>query len=149
MFQKMDSQLLYAMCDHLKPVLYTENSTILCEGDPVNEMLFVMRGKLSTITTNGGRTGFFNETYLQAGDFCGDELLTWVLESKSSSNLPISTRTVNAITEVEAFGLKSDELKTVASQFFHRLHSKQLQYTFRQASKQKQKQKIKTFSCLL
>ena len=137
MFQTMDSQLLYAMCDHLKPVLYTENSTILCEGDPVDEMLFIMRGNLSTITTNGGRTGFFNETYLKAGDFCGDELLTWVLESKSSSNPPISTRTVKAITEVEAFGLKSNDLKAVASQFFHRLHSKQLQYTFRQASKKK------------
>lgn len=144
MFEKMDSQLLDALCDHLKPVLYTENSTILREGDPVDEIFFIMRGKLSTITTNGGRTGFFNETHLKAGDFCGDELLTWALESKSSSNLPISTRTVKAITEVEAFGLMSNDLITVASQFFHRLHSKQLQYTFRQASKQKQKIPLST-----
>ncbi|KAL6322176.1 hypothetical protein AAG906_005119 [Vitis piasezkii] len=136
MFEKMDSQLLDALCDHLKPVLYTENSTILREGDPVDEIFFIMRGKLSTITTNGGRTGFFNETYLKAGDFCGDELLTWALESKSSSNLPISTRTVRAITEVEAFGLMSNDLITVASQFFYRLHSKQLQYTFRFYSQQ-------------
>lgn len=136
MFEKMDSQLLDALCDHLKPVLYTENSTILREGDPVDEIFFIMRGKLSTITTNGGRTGFFNETHLKAGDFCGDELLTWALESKSSSNLPISTRTVKAITEVEAFGLMSNDLITVASQFFYRLHSKQLQYTFRFYSQQ-------------
>jgi len=60
MFEKMDEQLLDAMCDLLKPVLYTEKSSIVREGDPVDEMLFIMRGKLLTMTTNGGRTGFFN-----------------------------------------------------------------------------------------
>ncbi|KAK8358109.1 hypothetical protein V6Z11_A05G462600 [Gossypium hirsutum] len=130
MFEKMDEQLLDAMCDRLKPVLYTEESYIVREGDPVDEMLFIMRGKLLTVTTNGGRTGFFNSEYLGAGDFCGEELLTWALDPHSSSNLPISTRTVRALTEVEAFALMADDLKFVASQF-RRLHSKQLRHTFR------------------
>ncbi|XP_057950420.1 LOW QUALITY PROTEIN: cyclic nucleotide-gated ion channel 1 [Malania oleifera] len=134
-FEKMDDQLLDAMCDGLKPVLYTEDSFIAREGDPVDEMLFVMRGKLLTVTTNGGRTGFFNSDYLKAGDFCGEELLTWALDPHSSSNLPISTRTVQALTEVEAFALKADDLKFVASQF-RRLHSKQLRHTFRFYSQQ-------------
>ncbi|KAL4339221.1 hypothetical protein GQ457_08G033650 [Hibiscus cannabinus] len=135
MFEKMDEQLLDAMCDRLKPVLYTEDSYIVREGDPVDEMLFIMRGKLLTITTNGGRTGFFNSEYLGAGDFCGEELLTWALDPHSSSNLPISTRTVRALTEVEAFALMADDLKFVASQF-RRLHSKQLRHTFRFYSQQ-------------
>ncbi|XP_024438187.1 cyclic nucleotide-gated ion channel 1 isoform X2 [Populus trichocarpa] len=135
MFEKMDEQLLDALCDRLKPVLYTEESYIVREGDPVDEMLFVMRGKLLTITTNGGRTGFFNSEYLKAGDFCGEELLTWALDPQSSSNLPISTRTVRTITEVEAFALMADDLKFVASQF-RRLHSKQLRHTFRFYSQQ-------------
>ncbi|XP_041009948.1 cyclic nucleotide-gated ion channel 1-like [Juglans microcarpa x Juglans regia] len=135
MFEKMDEQLLDAMCDRLKPVLYTEKSYIVREGDPVDEMLFIMRGKLLTMTTNGGRTGFFNSEYLKAGDFCGEELLTWALDPQSSSNLPISTRTVRALTEVEAFALKADDLKFVASQF-RRLHSKQLRHTFRFYSQQ-------------
>jgi len=135
MFEKMDEQLLDAMCDLLKPVLYTEKSSIVREGDPVDEMLFIMRGKLLTMTTNGGRTGFFNSEYLKAGDFCGEELLTWALDPHSSSNLPISTRTVEALTEVEAFALKADDLKFVASQF-RRLHSKQLRHTFRFYSQQ-------------
>ncbi|XP_062149032.1 cyclic nucleotide-gated ion channel 1-like [Alnus glutinosa] len=135
MFEKMDEQLLDAMCDLLKPVLYTEKSCIVREGDPVDEMLFIMRGKLLTMTTNGGRTGFFNSEYLKAGDFCGEELLTWALDPHSSSNLPISTRTVQALTEVEAFALKADDLKFVASQF-RRLHSKQLRHTFRFYSQQ-------------
>ncbi|KAF4399125.1 hypothetical protein CsatB_002639 [Cannabis sativa] len=135
MFEKMDEQLLDAMCDRLKPVLYTEDSYIVREGDPVDEMLFIMRGRLLTVTTNGGRTGFFNSEYLKAGDFCGEELLTWALDPHSSSNLPISTRTVQALTEVEAFALKADDLKFVASQF-RRLHSKQLRHTFRFYSQQ-------------
>ncbi|XP_051138216.1 cyclic nucleotide-gated ion channel 1 [Andrographis paniculata] len=135
MFEKMDDRLLDAMCDRLKPVLYTEESYIVREGDPVDEMLFIMRGKLLTVTTNGGRTGFFNSEQLKAGDFCGEELLTWALDPHSSSNLPISTRTVQALSEVEAFALVADDLKFVASQF-RRLHSKQLRHTFRFYSQQ-------------
>nr|AWN82505.1 cyclic nucleotide-gated channel 4 [Nicotiana tabacum] len=135
MFEKMDEQLLDALCDRLRPVLYTENSFIVREGDPVDEMLFIMRGKLLTVTTNGGRTGFFNSDYLKAGDFCGEELLTWALDPHLSNNLPISTRTVQALSEVEAFALVADDLKFVASQF-RRLHSKQLRHTFRFYSQQ-------------
>ncbi|XP_023636470.1 putative cyclic nucleotide-gated ion channel 13 isoform X2 [Capsella rubella] len=130
LFEIMDEQLLDAVCDKLKPVLYTENSYAIREGDPVEEMLFVMRGKLMSATTNGGRTGFFNAVYLKASDFCGEDLLTWALDPQSSSHFPISTRTVQALTEVEAFALAADDLKLVASQF-RRLHSKQLQHTFR------------------
>ncbi|CAA6671564.1 unnamed protein product [Spirodela intermedia] len=130
MFEKMDDQLMDAMCDRLKPVLYTGSSLIVREGDPVDEMLFIMRGTLESATTNGGRTGFFNADFLKGGDFCGEELLTWALDPNSSSNLPSSTRTVKALTEVEAFALVADDLKFVASQF-RRLHSKQLRHTFR------------------
>ncbi|KAF9597301.1 hypothetical protein IFM89_017085 [Coptis chinensis] len=49
MFEKMDEQLLDAMCDRLKPAFYTEESYIVREGDPVDEMLFIMRGKLLTV----------------------------------------------------------------------------------------------------
>ena len=135
MFASMDEQLLDAMCDRLKPVLYTEKSCIVREGDPVDEMLFVMRGKILTMNTNGGRTGFFNSVTLKAGDFCGEELLTWALVPNSSSSLPISTRTVQAVSDVEAFALMAEDLKFVASQF-RRLHSKQLQHTFRYHSEQ-------------
>ncbi|KAK2993856.1 hypothetical protein RJ640_003968, partial [Escallonia rubra] len=135
MFEIMDQQLLDGMCDRLKPVLYTEKSSIVREGDPVDEMLFVMRGTLLTVTTNGGRTGFFNAVHLKAGDFCGEELLTWALDPNSSSSLPTSTRTVQAVTDVEAFALMANDLKFVASQF-RRLHNRQIQHTFRQVLKQ-------------
>ncbi|KAB1219609.1 Cyclic nucleotide-gated ion channel 1 [Morella rubra] len=130
MFEKMDHQLWDPLFDCLKPVLYTVKSYIVREGDPVDEMLFIMRGDLATMTTNGGITGFFNCANLKAGDFCGEELLTWALDPQSSTKFPISTRTVVAQTEVEAFALLAEDLKTVASHF-RKLHSKELQHTFR------------------
>ncbi|KAJ4842858.1 hypothetical protein Tsubulata_031870, partial [Turnera subulata] len=99
MFEKMDEKILDAVCDRLKPALFTKDSYIVREGDPVDEMLFIMRGNLVSATTNGGKTGFFNAATLKAGDFCGEGLLTWALDPQSSPNLPISTRTVQALTE--------------------------------------------------
>nr|XP_043624656.1 probable cyclic nucleotide-gated ion channel 5 [Erigeron canadensis] len=135
LFENMDERLLDAICERLKPCLYTDHTYIVREGDPVDEMLFIIRGRLESVTTDGGRTGFFNRSLLKEGDFCGEELLTWALDPKSGANLPSSTRTVKALREVEAFALPADELKFVAGQF-RRLHSRQVQHTFRFYSQQ-------------
>lgn len=127
--------MLDAICERLKPVLFTDGTRLVREGDPVNEMLFIIRGHLDSYTTDGGRTGFFNSSRLGPGDFCGEELLTWALDPRPSIILPSSTRTVNAITEVEAFALVSEDVKFVASQF-RKLHSKQMRHTFRYHSHQ-------------
>ncbi|KAF5464383.1 hypothetical protein F2P56_014462 [Juglans regia] len=134
MLEKIDQQLWDPLFDRLKPVLYTKDSNIVREGDPVDEMLFIMRGNLATFTTNGGITGFFNTDKLKAGDFCGEELLTWALYDRSSTTIfPLSTRTVVAKTEVQAFALMAEDLKIVASQF---RNSKELQHTFKFYSQQ-------------
>ncbi|CAL9106241.1 unnamed protein product [Musa textilis] len=135
LFENMDERLLDAICERLKPTLFTENTYILREGDPVDEMVFIIRGRLESITTDGGRSGFFNRSFLKERDFCGEELLTWALDPRSGGNLPTSTRTVKALKEVEAFALNADELKFVAGQF-RRLHSRQVQHTFRFYSQQ-------------
>lgn len=129
-FSQMDDQLLDAICERLVSSLCTKGTYIVREGDPVTEMLFIIRGKLESSTTNGGRTGFFNSITLKPGDFCGEELLGWALVPRPTTNLPSSTRTVKALIEVEAFALQAEDLKFVASQF-RRLHSKKLQHTFR------------------
>ncbi|XP_022731724.1 cyclic nucleotide-gated ion channel 17-like isoform X2 [Durio zibethinus] len=129
-FSQMDDQLLDAICERLVSSLSTEGTYLVREGDPVTEMLFIVRGRLDSSTTNGGRTGFFNSIVLRPGDFCGEELLAWALLPKSTMNLPSSTRTVRALVEVEAFALHAEDLKFVANQF-RRLHSKKLQHTFR------------------
>ncbi|XP_048225574.1 protein CNGC15c-like isoform X2 [Ricinus communis] len=132
LFNMMDEQMLDAICERLKPCLYDQGTCLDREGDPVNEMLFIIRGHLDSYTTNGGRADFFNSCLIVPGDFCGEELLTWALDPRSSSNvtLPSSTRTAIAITDVEAFALMAEDLKFVASQF-RRLNSKQLRHVFR------------------
>ncbi|RRT83279.1 hypothetical protein BHE74_00012168 [Ensete ventricosum] len=129
-FSQMDDQLLDAICERLVSSLSTKDTYIVREGDPVNEMLFIIRGQLESSTTNGGRSGFFNSITLRPGDFCGEELLTWALMPNPSMNFPSSTRTVRALSEVEAFALRAEDLKFVANQF-KRLHSKKLQHAFR------------------
>ncbi|XP_022980030.1 cyclic nucleotide-gated ion channel 1-like isoform X1 [Cucurbita maxima] len=130
LFSGMDKQLLDAMCEYLKPVLFTEKSFILQEGDPIDMMLFIMKGKLATIITYGWKNDTFSAV-LNAGDFCGEELVQWARDPTSTS-LPISSRTVKSLTEVEAFALKANELKSVTSQFhFQRLNSKQFQLSVR------------------
>ncbi|XP_074307833.1 protein CNGC15b-like [Silene latifolia] len=130
LFDQMDERMLDAICERLKPALCTEETFLVREGDPVNEMLFIIRGNLDSYTTNGGRTGFFNSCRIGPGDFCGEELLTWALDPRPSVILPSSTRTVKALSEVEAFALRAEDLKFVAAQF-RRLHSKQLRHKFR------------------
>lgn len=131
----MDDQLLDAICERLTSSLSTQGSYIVREGDPVDEMLFIIRGQMESSTTNGGRSGFYNSITLRPGDFCGEELLTWALVPNSSLNLPSSTRTVKTLTEVEAFALRAEDLKFVAMQF-KRLHSMKLQHAFRYYSHQ-------------
>ncbi|XP_010920462.1 protein CNGC15b [Elaeis guineensis] len=130
LFDQMDDRMLDAICERLKPALYTHGTYLVHELDPVNEMLFIIRGYLDSYTTNGGRTGFFNCCRIGPSEFCGEELLTWALDPRPAAFLPSSTRTVQAVSEVEAFALVADDLKFVASQF-RRLHSKQLRHTFR------------------
>lgn len=131
----MDGQLLDAICERLVSSLSIQGTYIFQEGDPLDEMLFIIRGKLESSTTDGGRSGFFNSITLESGHFCGEELLTWALMPNPSINLPTSTRTVRALTEVEAFALRAEDLKFVAGQF-KRLHSKRLQHAFRYYSHQ-------------
>ncbi|WMV21894.1 hypothetical protein MTR67_015279 [Solanum verrucosum] len=135
LFENMDERMLDAICERLKPSLCTERTYIVREGDPVGEMMFIIRGRLESVTTDGGRSGFFNRGILKENDFCGEELLTWALDPKSGSNLPPSTRTVKALTEVEAFALEAEEVKYITSQF-RRLQSRQVQHTFRFYSQQ-------------
>lgn len=130
LFAQMDERMLDVICERLKPGLCTPGTCLVREGDPVSEMLFIVRGHLDSYTTNGGRTGFFNSGRIGPTDFCGEELLTWALDPRPGVILPSSTRTVMALTEVEAFALIADDLKFVASQF-RRLHSKQLRHTLR------------------
>ncbi|KAK0596557.1 hypothetical protein LWI29_016775 [Acer saccharum] len=112
-FGSLPVQQLKAMCERLKPVLYPTQTCIVGEGDPVDEMFFIMSGTLSSTRSDGRDINFSAPLYLD--EFCGEELSTWV--QSSSDQLPISTRTIKTHTEVEAFALMANDLKDVFNQF--------------------------------
>ncbi|GLU11834.1 hypothetical protein SLE2022_285540 [Rubroshorea leprosula] len=131
LFEQMDERMLDAICERLRPALCTEGTFLVREGDLVNVVLFIVRGYLNSYATNSGDISrFSNPCLIGPGNFCGEELLTWALETDPSIILPSSTRTIKAIAEVEGFALRAEDLKFVVSQF-RKKHSKQLRHNFR------------------
>ncbi|XP_031262125.1 cyclic nucleotide-gated ion channel 1-like [Pistacia vera] len=130
-FKKLNETTLDALCDCVKPAFYIERTHIIREGDPIEEMLFIVHGKLWTYTSKAKTTASASASestehckenknknckikdHLKDGDFCGEEFIAWALDEPSSSNLPMSTRTIQALTKVEAFALVADDLKNV------------------------------------
>ncbi|KAB1206242.1 Cyclic nucleotide-gated ion channel 1 [Morella rubra] len=119
--------LLKSICDALRPRYGNENSFIIREGEPLDEMLLLNRGIICTYTTDQkNQTGC-----LKPGDFFGAELLDWLLESLSSShpsNLRFSKMNLKCLTQVEAFSLKARDLKNIESR--HRMKIAKLRVLF-------------------
>ncbi|KAL9409861.1 hypothetical protein AB3S75_048148 [Citrus x aurantiifolia] len=118
-FESWSEKSLGFLCEFLKPVFFTERTRIIREGDPIDEMLFVLKGNLWTYTSRNVATTSSNssrcrENRLKDGDFFGEELVAWA-QNEHSSNLPISARTIQALSEVEAFVLMANDLKHVLS----------------------------------
>ncbi|XP_010506649.1 PREDICTED: probable cyclic nucleotide-gated ion channel 12 [Camelina sativa] len=119
----IDGWLLEAVCDRVKSVFYSAHSYIVREGDPVEEMLIVTRGKLRSTTGPHGLGGHYICCNLKAGDICGELLF-------NGSRLPTSTRTIMTLTQVEGFVLLPDDVKFVASHL-NLFQRQKLKQTFR------------------
>ncbi|KAL9261845.1 CNGC15c-like protein, partial [Drosera capensis] len=130
LLDQLDDQILGAICERLKPVLYTQGMYLLYEGDRVHEMLFIIRGHIYSYTTDGGRTGFFNSSILGPKDMCGEELLMWVLDKRQVDILPSSTRTLKAWTDIEGFSIAAEDLRFIGLQL-RRMHSREVRHKLR------------------
>ncbi|XP_022141162.1 cyclic nucleotide-gated ion channel 1-like isoform X2 [Momordica charantia] len=119
LFQNTDEKFLDAVYGYLKPTLYIEHNFIVREGEPLDEMIFIIHGKL-WIYSNSNRDGETSSSSgsLEKGDFFGEDLLEWVLKDPLLSTVPISTKTVSTHTKVEAFVLSANDLKHVVSKFW-------------------------------
>ncbi|KAI9162124.1 hypothetical protein LWI28_024084 [Acer negundo] len=151
-FRRLSDTSLLHLCYCVKPVVYAERTCIVREGDPINEMLFVLHGKLWSFSSAASSTNNVSlhdrrKEILKDGDFWGEELLNWVQDEchKSSSSLSskilislhlkkkkklISHTTVEALTKVEAFVLRIDDLKKLFNE-----KAKILQSWFRKRKK--------------
>lgn len=121
MFRNMNEQVQEAICERLKPVIYTEGCYIFQEGQPVEMMLFIKQGtawSYTTSSTNGATRSSSVIKYLKGGDVCGEELLNCISRLAAFSDFPISTKVVKAQTRVKGFALRADDLKSVFSKFW-------------------------------
>ncbi|KAF7080571.1 hypothetical protein CFC21_084627 [Triticum aestivum] len=138
LFTLMDWPILDAICDKLRQNLYISGSDILYQGGPVDKMIFIVRGKLESISADGSRAP------LQDGDVCGEELLTWYLEHSSTNKdggksrfhgmRLVAIRTVRCLTNVEAFVLRASDLEQVTGQFARFLRNPRVQGAIRYES---------------
>ncbi|TXG71181.1 hypothetical protein EZV62_006116 [Acer yangbiense] len=120
-FRSWSEELLDELCDCAKPVSYAEHAEIVRRGSSIDEMLFLVQGKLRTYSLTRVDTGSAASpprfetsiNHLEDDGFCGEELVAWFQADLYSSNLPTSTRTIQTIKKVDVFSLMSYDLQNV------------------------------------
>ncbi|CAI9756883.1 unnamed protein product [Fraxinus pennsylvanica] len=115
LFQHMDNLVLENICDRVKSLIFTKGETISREGDPVQRMLFIVRGHLQSSQVL--RDGVMSCCMLGPGNFSGDELLSWCLRRPFVERLPPSSSTLTTLETTEAFGLEAEDVKYVTQHF--------------------------------
>ncbi|XP_050156358.1 cyclic nucleotide-gated ion channel 1-like [Malus sylvestris] len=114
----MNQKVLTLICDYLKPVTYSENTFVFRMGDPLDCMLFIIKGTMWTYASSsdshaGQGISSMSIKSLGKGNFYGEELLDWA--SNCFTEVPVSSKHVKTRTKVEAFVLMSQDLETVVS----------------------------------
>ncbi|KAJ8534475.1 hypothetical protein K7X08_016203 [Anisodus acutangulus] len=115
LFQHMDNLVLENICERVKSLIFTKGETITREGDPVQRMLFIVRGHLQS--SQYLRDGVKSCCMLGPGNFSGDELLSWCLRRPFVERLPPSSSTLVTLETTEAFGLEAEDVKYVTQHF--------------------------------
>ncbi|EAY98597.1 hypothetical protein OsI_20512 [Oryza sativa Indica Group] len=115
LFHHMDDLVLENICDRVKSLIFPKGEIIVREGDPVQRMLFIVRGHLqcSQVMRNGATSW----CTLGPGNFSGDELLSWCMRRPFMERLPASSSTLVTAESTEAFGLEAGDVKYVTQHF--------------------------------
>ncbi|GMH24975.1 hypothetical protein Nepgr_026818 [Nepenthes gracilis] len=115
LFQHMDDLVLENICDRGKSLIFTKGETITREGDPVQRMIFVVRGHIESSQLL--RDGVKSCCMLGPGNFSGDELLSWCLRRPFIQRLPPASSTLVTLETTEAFGLEAADVKYITQHF--------------------------------
>lgn len=140
LFTFMEDQVLDAICQRLRQSLYISGSVVLRKNYPIEKMHFFIKGNLQRKDENG------NIQPLQNG-FCGEELLTWCLETEAQNrggrrarHRPVmgshatSSTTVTCLGSVEAFSLSAVDLREVTRLYSNFLRNAKVQGALRYES---------------
>lgn len=138
LFTFMEEQVLDAICERLRQSLYIQGSVILRRKYPIEKIHFFIKGKLQSEGEDG------NVQPLESA-VCGQELLTWCLDSKQTSGRrarhrlgmgqhAISSTTVKCLGNVEAFSLSAQDLEEVTTLYSRFLRNAKVQGAIRYES---------------
>ncbi|KAK3026216.1 hypothetical protein RJ639_040501 [Escallonia herrerae] len=129
LFHNLDDVILDNICDRVKPLIYSKGEKVFREGDPVQQMVFVVRGRIQR--SQKLSRGFLATSTLEPGGFLGDELLSWCLRRPFTEQFPASTATFTCVKTTEAFVLEADHLVNITNNFRYNFVNEKLKQTLR------------------
>lgn len=129
LFHCLDDLILDNICDRVKPLIYCKDEKIMREGDPVQRMVFIVRGRMKSNQILS--KGVVATNVLEPGSFIGDELLSWCLRRPFIHRLPASSATFVCLESTEAFGLDAYDLRYITEHFRYKFANDNLKRTLR------------------
>lgn len=129
LFHNLDNLILDNICDRIKPLVFSKDEKIIREGDPVQRMVFILRGRVKS--SQNLSKGVVATSILDPGGYLGDELLSWCLRRPFINRLPASSATFTCVEPTEAFGLDANHLRYVTDHFRYKFANERLKRTAR------------------
>ncbi|URE35046.1 26S proteasome non-ATPase regulatory subunit [Musa troglodytarum] len=129
LFHNLDDLILDNICERVKPHVFSKGEKVIREGDPVQRMVFVVRGHLKSSQCLS--KGTVATCMLGPGNFLGDELLSWCLRRPFVDRLPASSATFECVEPAEAFGLDAPDLRYITEHFRYKFANERLKRTAR------------------
>ncbi|KAL9227004.1 hypothetical protein vseg_002753 [Gypsophila vaccaria] len=129
LFHCLDDLILDNICDRVKPLIYCKDEKILREGDPVQRMVFIVRGRIKS--NQNLSKGMVATDILEPGSFLGDELISWCLRRPFIHRLPASSATFVCLESTDAFGLDAYDLRYITDHFRYKFANDTLKRTLR------------------
>lgn len=114
---------------HISFCFGTKWKQIIREGDPVQRVVFIVRGRVKS--SQNLSKGVVATSILEPGGFLGDELLSWCLRRPFIDRLPASSATFTCIDSTEAFGLDANHLRFITDHFRYKFANERLKRTAR------------------
>nr|ACA58352.1 putative cyclic nucleotide-gated cation channel [Sandersonia aurantiaca] len=129
LFHNLDDLILDNICDRVKPLVFSMDEKVIREGDPVQRMVFIVRGHLKSSQCLS--KGIVATCMLGPGNFLGDELLSWCLRRPFIDRLPASSATFECVEATEAFALNANDLRYITEHFRYKFANERLKRTAR------------------
>ncbi|MQL74117.1 hypothetical protein Taro_006460 [Colocasia esculenta] len=129
LFHDLDDLILDNICDRVRPLVFSKGEKVIREGDPVQRMVFIVRGHLRSSQCLS--KGMVATCMLGPGNFLGDELLSWCLRRPFLDRLPASSATFHSVEPTEGFALDANDLRYITDHFRYKFANERLKRTAR------------------